>query len=206
MATSVTLTVQVSSDEPAIAMETERDSNARRGPTPKGVRADLGLRQGRSNRYWQLQSEERLAEKSGKEPGSIAGGRLLEPAPVTPGQTETQVQVLSWATGSGDLNSNNSHAEHQFYNWFDSQPDEWKRRVTRIDVRNNPYSPCSQCAGELASLLRENPHIEVAFLTWQKPWDAGILNTTKQDLNEMIGKGWVVHPGPNALDRLGDSC
>jgi hypothetical protein len=124
---------------------------------------------------------------------------------VAAGQTTAQVQVLSWATGSGDLNSNISHAEHQFVVWFEQQPEEWRNRVTRIDVRNNPYSPCSACAGELATLRANHPHIEVAFLTWQTPWDAGLLETKAQDLNRMIQENWVVHPGPEGLRRAGGS-
>ncbi len=202
MATSVTLTVRVSATEPVLTT-VPRPVAGQTQAVPLGVREDLGLRRGRTTPYWQLRSEERL--DTGREPGSIAGGRLRQPAPVAAGQATAQVQVLSWATGSGDLNSNISHAEHQFVVWFEQQPEEWRNRVTRIDVRNNPYSPCSACAGELATLRANHPHIEVAFLTWQTPWDAGLLETKAQDLNRMIQENWVVHPGPEGLRRAGGS-
>lgn len=74
------------------------------------------------------------AARKGHQPGA---GVIIEPE-----AGSSELEILAWNTGNsigrkdaaGEYQSNVSHAEHQFVEWFLGRPSAWRRRVTAVAV------------------------------------------------------------------------
>jgi hypothetical protein len=179
-------------EEGPLALERRTLQSGREVQVPVGTQAGIGAverrgRRGQSLQYWLLEPV------GGGTIGEslLAGGALLAPEPAA-----REVKLVTWNTGdiTRDATNNITHAERQFYGWFIRQPPEWLARVTRIEIENLPYSPCTACADNLISLLSSvNPrNIEEARLVWRKPYTVGPLATRPDTLSSM--RGWKIEP------------
>jgi hypothetical protein len=138
------------------------------------------------------------------------GHRLLRPEPtgrsaglvgaaIRPYEpSSTRIQLVSWATGDKDRyrETNTSHAERYFVNWFKQQRD-LRKRVTKIEIENVQYSPCSACGDELAELL-ENLNVEtgrevVGIIRWSRPYLTYPIATTQDTLRRLSKAGWTLY-------------
>lgn len=145
-------------------------------------------------------------EDIGASSGVVFNAPPAAPTPAGAAPSPTRVQVMNWVTGSAmDKEANANHAERHFVNWFDQQPEDWKNRVTAIEIHNVPYSPCGACADMLTGLLTSNSQITSASLYWSKRYQGmGIkaANSTYQaTLAGMQSAGWYVTPGPSAISN-----
>lgn len=133
------------------------------------------------------------------------GGRILPPEPGA-----GEIQLVTWNTGGQKdfyVDSNSTHAERQFTNWFDAQPRSWKQRVEEIAILIN-WSPCLQCGSELIHLMQNLRHVSpnvsgrIAFQHWypSNAWKA----TTSASLAALSAAGWdVVDPSREPEDGEG---
>ena len=108
--------------------------------------------------------------RKGNQPSS---GMIIEPAP-----TSTRLEVVSWNTGNRigrkigprEYDSNVSHAEHQFTEWFSSRDQAWLRRVVSVEVTVEGKPICIGCEHDLKSakalIGRLNPSIH---FDWSGP-------------------------------------
>jgi hypothetical protein len=135
-----------------------------------------------------------------------AGGVVLPPdgnAPsAAPGTVEQTVEVRTWATGdTPDRMANTSHTERHFAEWFDSHDDDWWKRVTRIELQNMPWGPCTSCTDVLIGLVTPRPpNLRLAILLWEEAYNGGrspVTRTSQGSLRRLQSAGWVLHPGPD---------
>src|SRR5271156_3039351 len=78
---------------------------------------------------------------------------------IEPSATSTRLEVVSWNTGNRigrkigprEYDSNVSHAEHQFTEWFRSQDHAWLRRVISVEVTVDGKPICIGCEHDLKS-------------------------------------------------------
>jgi hypothetical protein len=172
---------------------------------PTGSRgAPVGTRQGRAVTTREGQAAFPL-ESDLNRTSRRAGGVVVPPdgnVPSTATTTvEQTVEVRTWATGDTPARmANTSHTERHFAAWFNGHDDTWRARVTRIELQNMPWGPCTTCASVLVGLLRQPlPNLRVAILLWYEPYDGGgspVTRTSQESLREMQNVGWVLHPGP----------
>jgi hypothetical protein len=142
------------------------------------------------------------------------GGAALKTDPARP----NVVQAVTWNTSDIDTVNNDSHAEHHLIAFIVNRlGDDGMGRILRIKVNNFHLSPCSTCAGELATLLEEiakqrqrpfRPDTGEAELRWTKlylgiPKTAGINRTTWQSVNKLTGAGWRLYAPRDALPDEG---
>jgi hypothetical protein len=125
--------------------------------------------------------------------GRTAMGGLLVP----PVEGSGEVRLVSWNTGDLDpkVQSNASHAERQFTEWFEAQPMNWRRRVRSIDVQIN-LSPCTFCASDLARIRRYAPGLEAASISYTQPYQQGPLASTPASIGSLRSSGWSVSGPP----------
>lgn len=118
------------------------------------------------------------------------------------------VSAVTWNSADKmSRSSNNDHAEHHLVSWLDSVKARWPY-LTDIEVNNDPYSPCTECAEELEGVAREvnsSPGRGVprlnATLTWKEVWVTKKGNGTRPDtIPKMLH--WRVEP--NQLPQTGD--
>lgn len=92
-----------------------------------------------------------VAARKGNQPSS---GMIIEPS-----ATSTRLEVVSWNTGNRigrkigprEYDSNVSHAEHQFTEWFRSRDHAWLRRVISVEVTVDGKPICIGCEHDLKS-------------------------------------------------------
>jgi hypothetical protein len=118
-----------------------------------------------------------------------------------PGTVEQTVETRTWATGdTPDRMANTSHTERHFGEWFERHDDTWRERVTRIELVNMPWGPCSTCADVLIGVLRRPlPCLRLAILMYDEAYDGGanpLTRTSRQSLRQMRAAGWILDPGP----------
>lgn len=107
----------------------------------------------------------RTPAKKGDQPGA---GVIIEP---TLGARE--LEILAWNTGvsigrkdaEGEYETNVSHAEHQFVDWFLYRPKPWRDRVESIEVIVEATGAvekiCKKCAADFDKIRRLSPHIRL---------------------------------------------
>lgn len=136
----------------------------------------------------------------GRVSGGVGGAILI---PQTPSNV---VELVTWSNGGLNTNvcHNDSHAEHQFVNWFLVQSHSFKAGVQRIDLILRDLSPCSSCVGDLIRIVNnENISTSAVFnLSWRKVFETRgnclELNTTNESLNRLQAAGWNLSgPFPN---------
>ncbi len=124
-----------------------------------------------------------------------SGGAILIPS--TPSNV---VEMLTWSNGGIRTNvcHNDSHAEHQFLNWFNSQSDSFKAGIKRADLRLQTVSPCSFCVPDLIRIVND-PDIgsdAIFNISWSRVFESnGVcaeLDTTTESLNNLRGAGWNI--------------
>jgi hypothetical protein len=122
------------------------------------------------------------------------GGAVFRPD--RPGE----VRLLTWNSADKERSaSNTDHAEHHLVTWLEGVRNRWPF-IAKVEVINEPFSPCSECAAELELVAcqvieaRETagrpgrPRFE---LHWEDPWD-GPNRTQPHTLTEM--DHWHVDP------------
>jgi hypothetical protein len=150
---------------------------------------------------------------------SIPGGVLF-----LPGRCDDSVRVITWNVGKGapdlDPRTNRSHAERQFTEWFDKQGEDWRARVTEIEITNRSTakgwkgpSPCKECCHLLRGFLMEIKALAKrrrvpkpsATITWLEPYVAKnpknslLLDLTRDCLlgsDGMRAPGWTFGGSP----------
>jgi hypothetical protein len=112
---------------------------------------------------------------------SAMGGLLLPPL-----AGSKEVKLITWNTGDLDpkVQSNATHAERQFTEWFERQPPVWRLRVQTVDIKIN-FSPCTFCAADLTRMVRFAPSLQNGSLNYDQPYTQGPLATTPTALNQM---------------------
>ncbi|HMN31451.1 MAG TPA: hypothetical protein PKE45_25100 [Caldilineaceae bacterium] len=131
------------------------------------------------------------------------GGAVFEPA-----EGSNTVEGVFWSLGKLDLGrigDNSTHAEAQFIEWYEQRlAESVRRRVRRIELQIDPYSPCWTCSGALVGFInraRQNGPI-TASLTWSKPYlnpanrpgERSGGQTTPSSLGDLISAQWSVQP------------
>jgi hypothetical protein len=119
------------------------------------------------------------------------------------------VEFVAGNTGESMYMSNESHAEEQFVDWYEEQPEPWRARVRRIEIHVT-HSPCGNihrtCTNSLARILKPNisPLVAMAAIRWVNLWiddknpPASNTSTTPQDVVELEKAGWrVMGPSPS---------
>jgi len=116
-----------------------------------------------------------------------SGGVVFRPDEATP----NEVRTASWSTGEdSDSRSNLTHAEHQFFEWFKTQNQDFRQRVENIEVRIEK-SPCKLCVSDLAALLsRWAPSASVAVLDYEETYLTLPNATTQRSLGQL--RGWRI--------------
>lgn len=111
-----------------------------------------------------------VAARQGNQPSS---GMIIEPSAAS-----TRLEVVSWNTGNRigrkigprEYDSNVSHAEHQFTEWFRSRDHAWLRRVISVEVTVDGKPICVGCEHDLKSakafMAQFNPAIH---FEWSGP-------------------------------------
>ena len=124
-----------------------------------------------------------------------SGGAILIPS--TPSNI---VELLTWSNGGIQTNvcHNDSHAEHQFVNWFNSQPASFITGIKMAELRLQPLSPCAFCVADLIQ-IRNNPNVNasaVFSISWTKAFKSnGVcheLDSTVDSLNNLQSSGWGI--------------
>ena len=96
--------------------------------------------------------------------------------------------------------ANTSHTERHFAEWFDSHDDDWWKRVTRIELQNMPWGPCTSCTDVLIGIVTPRPpNLRLAILLWEEAYNGGrspVTRTSQGSLRRLQSAGWVLHPGP----------
>jgi hypothetical protein len=147
----------------------------------------------------------------------IGGVRFL------PEAGSDKVELLTWNVGISEYRkrSNRSHAERTFYNWFKQKLEEpeWKERVKKIEIINEPFSPCDDCCYDLTEILdelkegKQISRLEKAKISWKVPFGKAetpeALNiappfekTTKKGLKKLTEAGWeLTGPLPTGVTK-----
>ena len=124
-----------------------------------------------------------------------SGGAILIPS--TPSNI---VELLTWSNGGIQTNvcHNDSHAEHQFVNWFNSQSASFIAGIKMAELRLQPLSPCAFCVTDLIQ-IRNNPNVNasaVFSISWTKAFKSnGVcheLDSTVDSLNNLQSSGWGI--------------
>jgi hypothetical protein len=124
-----------------------------------------------------------------------SGGAILIPS--TPSNI---VELLTWSNGGIQTNvcHNDSHAEHQFVNWFNSQPPSFIAGIKMAELRLQPLSPCAFCVADLIQ-IKNNPNVNasaVFSISWTKAFKSnGVcheLDSTVESLNNLQSSGWGI--------------
>jgi hypothetical protein len=139
------------------------------------------LRGDPSNRFYQRSvgrgQQERTLEAAFL-PGTQGGGALIRPEAGT-----EEVKVATWNTGLIDPSreSNRTHAERQFVDWYERQP--WKGNVTEIEIEIN-NSPCPFCVDDLKYITRLSPNMKgtIQFSKWYVNEKRPVYSSTEESL------------------------
>ncbi|WP_454778182.1 phage tail protein [Georgenia muralis] len=92
-----------------------------------------------------------------------SGGVVVEPT-----EGSGTLEILAWNTSAPVTQSNTSHAERQFMNWFEDRPRPWLNKVVRVEIHVDlppsgmPDDMCPDCQADWANLARRFPEIEFA--------------------------------------------
>lgn len=124
-----------------------------------------------------------------------SGGAILIPS--TPSNI---VELLTWSNGGIRTNvcHNDSHAEHQFLNWFNSQPASFIAGIKNVELRLQSVSPCSGCVPDLIRIItNSNVKSDATFsISWSNVFETnGVcheLDTTSESISNLQGSGWNV--------------
>jgi len=115
------------------------------------------------------------------------GGRGL--VLLKPPEGATKVKMASWNTGTPVPDTNDSHAERQFLDWFATErPDG----LIKVELAIN-LSPCSHCAASLAGVRGDFERIiswDKAFLRHDKETQQLLANCTTVEDVAAISTAW----------------
>jgi hypothetical protein len=90
--------------------------------------------------------------KAGSQPSA---GFVIEPAPGA-----DSLEVVAWNTGKPLKETNISHAERQFIDWFRSQGPEWTDQVESVEVDVFGRDICMNCDADLQDLRKGFEHVD----------------------------------------------
>ena len=100
------------------------------------------------------------------------GGQPSAGVIVAPDAGKDEFQVKSWNTSrpiGKKGQSNVSHAEHQFTEWFTSRPWKWRQRVAAVTVTVEGLPVCPLCDADLKAMKAQNPNIKEWNLPGMSP-------------------------------------
>jgi len=120
-----------------------------------------------------------------------SGGFVVEPE-----AGSDTLEFVSWSTGRAIRDSNISHAERQFEEWFSSQLQNnpgWVGRVQSISI-DITHSPCQLCTPDLNGVARlarsGNPEVELNLV--YDEIHTGNNPTRQSDIDLLERNGWNV--------------
>ena len=115
------------------------------------------------------------------------GGRGL--VMLRPPENATKVKLASWNTGTPVPDTNDSHAERQFLDWFRTErPDG----LVKVELAIN-LSPCSHCAASLAGVAGEFERViswDKAFFGYDRETKQLLANCTTVEDVAAVGAAW----------------
>ena len=115
------------------------------------------------------------------------GGRGL--VMLKPPENATKVKLASWNTGTPVPDTNDSHAERQFLDWFATErPDG----LVKVELAIN-LSPCSHCAASLAGVAGEFERViswDKAFFGYDRETKQLLTNCTTVEDVASVGAAW----------------
>ncbi len=143
-----------------------------------------------------------------------SGGYLIVPE-----KNKREIEMLTWNIGRTNLSKefNKSHAEHQFCMEFDKLDKKIKKKVIKIEIVNDPLSPCDMCCYDLMILVddlitlkkdKNDPRLSMAKISWKKAYGEDLTTseafnqrgpagkTSVKGLSELREVGWTTE-GPN---------
>ncbi|MFI5891565.1 DUF4157 domain-containing protein [Actinoplanes sp. NPDC051513] len=115
------------------------------------------------------------------------GGRGL--LMLKPPEGATKVKLASWNTGTPVPDTNDSHAERQFLDWFRTErPDG----LVKVEIQIN-LSPCSHCAASLAGVAGEFERLiswDKAFFGYDRETKQLLANCTTVEDVAAVASAW----------------
>jgi hypothetical protein len=118
------------------------------------------------------------------------GGVLFLPL-----SNKNTIHLLTWNVDTLSLSrnsGNNSHAEAQFFNWFNSHSAQYPQFVKRIKsifiFINN--SPCGACTQDLCAFVKRYNLGNKIKISWKRPYTKG--NSIAETLQKLTQCGVVV--------------
>jgi Skp family chaperone for outer membrane proteins len=121
---------------------------------------------------------------------STAGAIVVEP------DRPDRLEMVTYNTGDPRPQSNPSHAERQFTEWFESQ-DKMHARLRHIRVLIT-HSPCPHCAQSLCHILNDSvlqKRIKSGEMSASLVYENAFRSTTADDISDLRKCGWSVQ-GP----------
>jgi hypothetical protein len=131
---------------------------------------------------------------------SRAASKLRSGGVAVPG-TGSVLEVVTWNTGELDprVQSNATHAEEQFVQWFLRQGAAWRERVEGIRIEVHDLSPCVACIEGLVRVHQHAPELREAKISWGSLYTKGVWATTNEALRRLSSVGWEYEgPTPGA--------
>ncbi|MFD1614229.1 eCIS core domain-containing protein [Gelatiniphilus marinus] len=130
----------------------------------------------------------------GRVSGSVGGAILI---PSTPSNV---IELLTWSNGGIQTNvcHNDSHAEHQFVEWFNTQSTSFKAGINQVELSLQSLSPCAFCVSDLIRVINDsNLNSSTVFtISWSKVFATkGVcreLDSTDESLNRLRNAGWNI--------------
>lgn len=140
----------------------------------------------------QLEADKRKAYR-----GTSGGALFIEPH-------RPEIRLVTWNTTGND--DNLSHAEAQFVYWFGQQPEDWRKRVSSVQIANEPMSPCDACSRMLAKFhddLAPKREAQSLKLHTAISWTEVYRETTASGLGLMANKWKMFGPRPSGAVARG---
>ncbi|WP_343706249.1 DUF4157 domain-containing protein [Flavobacterium sp.] len=114
------------------------------------------------------------------------------------GADPNHVELVTWNTGSVNRHreGNRTHAEHQFEGWINQRGENFKRKITHINLLLSGVSPCDECCRTLKILSTEvkryNP-TATFNIAWSEVYASGGAphqRTSTNGIASLITGGW----------------
>ncbi|MEW4922929.1 DUF4157 domain-containing protein [Algibacter sp. 2305UL17-15] len=130
----------------------------------------------------------------GRVSGGVGGAILI---PSTPSHV---IELLTWSNGGIQTNvcHNDSHAEHQFVEWFSAQSTSFRAGINQVELSLQSLSPCAFCVSDLIRIINDsNLNSSAVFsISWSKVFvTKGVcreLDSTDESLNRLRNAGWNI--------------
>ncbi|HEX5203243.1 DUF4157 domain-containing protein [Paractinoplanes rhizophilus] len=120
----------------------------------------------------------------GKMGGGGRGLLMLQPP-----ADATKVKLASWNTGAPVPETNDSHAERQFLDWFRTESPDG---LVKVEIQIN-LSPCSHCAASLATVAGEFERLiswDKAYLGYDRETKQLLANCTTVEDVSAVASAW----------------